>query len=149
MKTEHGNHVVTTLALSVLKTHAAIWRVGEVIASELGISAARWQVLASLARTNGPMTVPQLARDLDVTRQGAQKQVDQLALQGLVVLEDNPAHQRSSQVRLTSAGKRMNDRALRRWCRVATRMAKSYSVTQLREFDAMLRSMAAMLDASK
>ncbi len=148
MKNEHRNRAVTQLVLAVLKTNAAVWRAGEAISAEVGLSASRWQVLASLARGGAWLTVPELARDLDLTRQGTQKQVDLLVQQGFVALEDNPQHRRSVRVRLTSSGRRMNDRALRRWARVSTRLLPAKSVTQLRELDGLLRTLTDELDAA-
>jgi hypothetical protein len=55
---------------------------------------------------HGPLTVPQIARMRPVSRQRMQKLTDQLIREGLVELIDNPKHQRSKLVRLTSAGER-------------------------------------------
>lgn len=55
---------------------------------------------------HGPLTVPQIARMRPVSRQRMQKLTDQLILEGLVELIDNPKHQRSKLVTLTSAGER-------------------------------------------
>jgi DNA-binding MarR family transcriptional regulator len=55
---------------------------------------------------HGPLTVPQIARMRPVSRQRMQKLTDQLILEGLVELIDNPRHQRSKLVILTTAGER-------------------------------------------
>ena len=54
----------------------------------------------------GPLTVPQIARMRPVSRQRMQKLTDQLIVEGLVELIDNPSHLRSKLVKLTSAGDR-------------------------------------------
>jgi DNA-binding MarR family transcriptional regulator len=56
---------------------------------------------------HGPLTVPQIARMRPVSRQRMQKLTDQLIVEGLVELIDNPKHQRSKLVKLTSAGVRV------------------------------------------
>jgi len=62
-----------------------------------------WRFLDSLA-TDGPQTVPNLARARSVSRQRIQKLADELAADGLLEFTDNPAHRRSKLVRLTPAG---------------------------------------------
>ena len=61
-------------------------------------------ILHDLAQ-HGPQTVPQLARARNVSRQHIQTQVNRLATDGQLEFVDNPAHQRSSLVRISSAGK--------------------------------------------
>jgi DNA-binding MarR family transcriptional regulator len=77
--------------------------VGDALHADLGITASMRAVLESLAR-GGAQTVPQMARARPVTRQHIQAIVDQLLDAGLVVLQPNPAHKRSSLVALTKAG---------------------------------------------
>jgi len=67
------------------------------------LSAGRRGVLRDLHR-RGPQTVPQLARARPVSRQHIQSLVNDLEEDGYVELIDNPAHQRSRLVRLTTAG---------------------------------------------
>lgn len=54
---------------------------------------------------NGAMPVPQIARELFITRQGVQAVVDEARALGLVELQDNPAHRRSRLVVLTEQGR--------------------------------------------
>ena len=76
-------------------------------------SAARRGVMRSLARL-GPRTVPQLAAERPVSRQHIQVIVNALEADGLVELIENPAHRRSSLVRLTRRGeKRLSEMAER------------------------------------
>ena len=53
----------------------------------------------------GPQTVPDLGRELLVTRQGVQKVVDDGVRLGHLELRDNPAHARSRLVALTDRGR--------------------------------------------
>ncbi len=53
----------------------------------------------------GPQTVPELGRELLVTRQGVQKVVDDGVRLGHLELRDNPAHARSRLVGLTRHGR--------------------------------------------
>lgn len=67
-------------------------------------SAGRRGILRSLDRF-GPQTVPQLARARPVSRQRVQVVVDALLKERLIAAEANPAHRRSSLLRLTAKGK--------------------------------------------
>lgn len=57
-----------------------------------------------LLREHGPMTVPQMGRAQALSRQFVQRMVNDAASRGLVESIPNPAHQRSSLIRLTEAG---------------------------------------------
>jgi len=70
-------------------------------------------VLEFLAR-NGPTAVPGIARSRQVTRQHIQALVSDLIELRLVSLDENPAHRRSSLVRLTPQGQKVIERMKRR-----------------------------------
>jgi DNA-binding MarR family transcriptional regulator len=69
-----------------------------------GLSVGVRAVLALLHR-HGPMTVPQMGRAQALSRQFVQRMVHDAAARGLVETAPNPAHRRSSLVRLTDAGR--------------------------------------------
>jgi DNA-binding MarR family transcriptional regulator len=73
---------------------------------DLGVTAAERAVMEFLFR-NTRMTVPEMARAYDVSRQHIQASVNTLLEKELVVLEDNPAHKRSPFVVLSEKGKRL------------------------------------------
>ncbi|MEV6978446.1 MarR family transcriptional regulator [Kitasatospora sp. NPDC093806] len=62
------------------------------------------RAVLDLLRENGPMTVPQMGRAQSLSRQFVQRMVNDAAAGGLVESIPNPAHQRSSLIRLTDAG---------------------------------------------
>jgi len=66
-------------------------------------TAARRSVLEELA-TDGPATVPDMARTRSVSRQAVQGLVDGLIAQGWIERVGNPRHKRSSLLRLTEVG---------------------------------------------
>ena len=70
-----------------------------------GLTVALRAVL-ELVLDRGPMTVPQIARDVGVTRQSVQVLVDAGTARGLVELTDNPQHRRSRFVTVTEHGRR-------------------------------------------
>ncbi|MFJ9899590.1 MarR family winged helix-turn-helix transcriptional regulator [Streptomyces sp. NPDC091280] len=58
-----------------------------------------------LLRQHGPMTVPQMGRALALSRQFLQRMVNEAAAHAWVEVTPNPAHQRSSLIRLTEEGR--------------------------------------------
>lgn len=62
-----------------------------------------WGMLRSL-KLEGPQTVPQIARSRPVPRQSIQKLANEMLEDGLIEIEDNPAHRRSKLLRLTPKG---------------------------------------------
>ncbi|MDQ0994303.1 MarR family winged helix-turn-helix transcriptional regulator [Streptomyces sp. V3I7] len=78
-----------------------------------GVSAGVRAVL-NLLRVHGPLTVPQMARDQAISRQFVQRMVNEAAGHGWVESVPNPAHQRSSLIRLTEGGRTTITRVLGR-----------------------------------
>ncbi|MGW3496514.1 MarR family winged helix-turn-helix transcriptional regulator [Streptomyces sp. NPDC001020] len=68
-----------------------------------GISVGVRAVL-DLLRGHGPLTVPQMGRAQALSRQFVQRMVNDAAARGLVESIPNPAHKRSSLIRLTDDG---------------------------------------------
>lgn len=62
------------------------------------------RAVLDLLRLNGPMTVPQMGRAQALSRQFVQRMVNEAAQRGFVAAAPNPAHRRSSLIRLTEAG---------------------------------------------
>ncbi len=92
------------LVADVVEAAGAIRRLGDAMASEVGQTQARWQVLSVLSE--GDWTVSRAARRLGITRQSVQRVVDLLLDEGLLAAERNPDHARSSLIRLTPEGER-------------------------------------------
>jgi DNA-binding MarR family transcriptional regulator len=122
---------LTRLVLGIFRTNGELLDAGDAFTAPLGLSSARFQVLGAVALSAEPLSVPAVARAMGLTRQGVQKQVDQLAAQGLVVLEANPAHRRSPWVRLTPAGRKTFGMANRRWRRLAAGLVAPHSLGSL------------------
>ncbi|MFF0307111.1 MarR family winged helix-turn-helix transcriptional regulator [Streptosporangium sp. NPDC004379] len=62
------------------------------------------RAVLNLLHRNGPMTVPQMGRAQALSRQFVQRMVNDAAALRLVESIPNPAHQRSSLIRLTDDG---------------------------------------------
>jgi DNA-binding MarR family transcriptional regulator len=76
---------------------------GEALARPAGQTLARWLVLETIQ--DRPATVAQIARSLQLARQGVQRLADLLVRDGLAAYEDNPAHRRAKLLRITPAGR--------------------------------------------
>ncbi|MER6418601.1 MarR family transcriptional regulator [Streptomyces sp. NPDC001137] len=63
------------------------------------------RAVLDLLRQHEPMTVPQMGRILALSRQFVQRMVNDAAEQGWVEAIPNPAHQRSSLIRITDEGR--------------------------------------------
>ncbi|MFD7496272.1 MarR family winged helix-turn-helix transcriptional regulator [Streptomyces sp. NPDC059832] len=72
------------------------------------------RAVLDLLREHGPMTVPQMGRAQALSRQFVQRMVNDAAARRLVETIPNPAHQRSSLVRLTESGRAAITAALTR-----------------------------------
>jgi DNA-binding MarR family transcriptional regulator len=95
---------LTSLILEVFRLNGALISAGDDLVSDLGLTSARWQVLGAIALAPAAETVARLARSMGLHRQGVQRIVNELAAEGIVVLEDNPHHRRAKLVRLTKTG---------------------------------------------
>ena len=91
----------------------------------------------------GPMTVPQAARLLDVTRQAAQRLVTDLHDAGHIRLTANPRHQRSQLIEITPQGAHAFASLRAEEMRRLSALAPELSDTEL---EAAQRVMSALLE---
>ena len=94
---------VPLLVADVFHLAGLFRRQGEEIARLAGRTQAEWQTLSAIS--DGPRTVPQIARRLGLTRQSVQRTTDHLEAESLVRFVANPDHKKSTLVELTAAGR--------------------------------------------
>lgn len=140
--TDDAVALIVAIAAAFHKMSAAGRRVGAVAPGGGGT----WGLLRSLA-TQGPQTVPALARARPVARQRIQTVVDGLAAEGLVVLTDNPRHKRSRLVALTPAGAAAFAAMDQRVREIGAELTADFDPTELATTIGTLRAFAARLDA--
>ncbi|MFE6176307.1 MarR family winged helix-turn-helix transcriptional regulator [Streptomyces sp. NPDC056464] len=101
------------LIADVLEAAGALRRLGERTADAEGLTQARWQVLS--VASEDPLTIPQAARRLGVSRQNIQRVANDLVALGLAAYTANPDHRGSPLLTLTPRGReslaRVTDRA--------------------------------------
>lgn len=80
-------------------------RSSDLLAREIGQTAARWHLMSAL--TDGPRSVSGAARRLGLARQSVQRVANELVRGGLVRSEPDPDDARAPRLRLTEVGRRV------------------------------------------
>jgi|TARA_B110000263_G_C15152538_1_gene438576 DNA-binding MarR family transcriptional regulator len=93
------------LALSVFRLNGFLVAEGDAMTHNLGLTSARWKVIAVIALSNAGMTVPGIARVLGQSRQAVQRITDVMVEDGLLEYMPNPRHKRSGLVILSARGR--------------------------------------------
>jgi DNA-binding MarR family transcriptional regulator len=91
------------LFLMIFRLHGQLLQHGDAVTAPLGLSSARWQVLGALR--DGPRSVPQVARQMGLSRQAVQRTMGGLEEKALVVAQRNPDHRTSPLFGLTDRGR--------------------------------------------
>ena len=139
------NATFADFALTLFRAHNALLANAE-RALPQGLTVARWQVLKVLSRFGGAASVPTIARELALSRQAVQKQVDQLIEQQLLTFRDNPENKRSPLVALTGEGYLVLASAVRRWFAVARRVSERVGSADRERVRELLEQLVATLD---
>jgi DNA-binding MarR family transcriptional regulator len=95
----------TQVILSMFRANGLLLAAGDLLAADEGLTSARWQVLGAITLAQRPLTVPQIARRMGLTRQSVHATVKRLVRDGLVELAPNADHHRSPLVCPTEPGR--------------------------------------------
>lgn len=106
MRTHQGN-LLTDVILAVFQANGRLLSSGDALVAPLGLTSARWQVLGAVGLSDRPLSAPQIASAMGVTRQGAQKQLHRMVTEDLLESVPNPAHRRSPLYALTEHGQQV------------------------------------------
>jgi DNA-binding MarR family transcriptional regulator len=106
----------------------------------LGITAADRAILEFLY-PDKVLTVPQLAKRYNVSRQHVQVTVNPLLESGLIKQQPNPAHKRSSHIVLTTAGRKLFDKVRKADQRAIEALFADVSTTGQRQTRATLTTL--------
>jgi DNA-binding MarR family transcriptional regulator len=137
----------TQVILSIFRTNGLLLAAGDLLTADQGLTSARWQVLGAIALAGQPLTVPQIARRMGLTRQSVHATIRRLVNDGLVELRPNSDHRRSQLVNLTQrglTGYSAADRRQARWVnRLAEGIGRSDLETTVRVLDELVRRLEA------
>src|SRR5712671_2686254 len=104
-RTAEGD-AATAVVLEIFRVNGLLLAAGNRLAARERLTPARWQVLGAVALAGRPLTVPQIARRMGLTRQAVQASVNRLLGEGLAEGGENPDHRRSPLIRMTELGSR-------------------------------------------
>ncbi|MEN4769877.1 MarR family winged helix-turn-helix transcriptional regulator [Duffyella gerundensis] len=122
---------LTEVVLNVFRLNGALTEWGDRFVLPDGLTSTRWRMLGAVALVKRPLTAPQIALMMGVTRQGAQKQLNLLVDSGLMATQGNPLHKRSPLYALTANGQSIYNTVNARWQQQANHMAAGFSTAEL------------------
>jgi DNA-binding MarR family transcriptional regulator len=125
------SRLISETVVAIFQANGKMLEWGDAFTAPFGLTSARWQILGAIALAGQKQTAPQIAEQMGVSRQGAQKQLNLLADDGLVEKLANPFHQRSPQYRLTKKGSSLFHRVNQAWQTFATKTGKAFSAQDL------------------
>ena len=125
------------LTVEIFRINGALLAAGNRLSRDLRLTSARWQVLGALQ--NGPLTIPQIARNVGSTRQSVRRLIEVLARQGRVETVSNPHHRKSDLVRLTDSGMKAFSKLKQRQRNWHPRIMAGVNPSALRQATTLLR----------
>lgn len=140
---------VTRLVLAVFRAHQALVSEGDRRVARIGLNSARWKVLGAIALGGPALTAPEIGRRMGLSRQGAQKQLDGLAADGLVQRRDNPAHRRAPLYALTAAGRRSYARAAAVWSDWAANLGRDAPARSWNDAAAAVEQLVSRIETAR
>ncbi|NIB38372.1 MarR family transcriptional regulator [Pseudomaricurvus alkylphenolicus] len=140
-----GGAAFTDIVLEIFRLNGRIIAAGDELVGELGLTSARWQVMGA-AEGEEPLTVSQIARKMGLKRQSVQRIVDVLVNEGLLVLIDNPSHQRAKLVKLSVKGKNLLKKVEKLQCEWANSIAAGLDTKELKCAHDVIRELRVRLE---
>ena len=130
---------LTEIIVEAFRLNGRLLDSGDTMTKDLGLSSARWQVLAAI--DGEPLTVAEIARRMGLRRQSVQRTVNSLRSSGFVSLLANPNHRRAKLIEMTETGYHALEEVYRRQCSWVNELAIGISSEDL---DRTLKTMAAV-----
>jgi len=138
---------LTDIMLTVFRVNGRLLEKGDQLVAPLGLTSSRWQVLGAVAMADTPLSAPQVAEAMGVTRQGAQKQLDKLQEEGLLEQLSNPRHERSPLFALTNKGRKAMDATMSLQDAWASSLSAGLALQDLRNALETLNTFYDLLDS--
>lgn len=147
LRTPQGE-AATQLILAIFRTNGLLLAAGDLLSADEGLTSARWQVLGAVALAQQPLTVPQIARRMGLTRQSVHTTVNRFIRDGLVELLPNADHQRSPLVGVTELGEAKFRAMQRRQAVWVDRLAEGLGRSDLETTARVLGELSRRLEAN-
>ena len=147
-RTAEGD-AATAVVLEIFRVGGLLLADGNRLAAAEGLTAARWKVLGAVALAGRPLTVPQIARRMGLTRQAVQESVNRLLAEALVEARDNLDHRRSPLVGLTELGSQKYAAVDQRQARWINELSAGLKTTDLAAAARVLRDLGDTLESSQ
>lgn len=137
MQTEISRLISETV-VALFQANGKMLEWGDAFTAPFGLTSARWQILGAIALAGQKQTAPQIAEQMGVSRQGAQKQLNLLVEDGLIEKLPNPSHQRSPHYYLTEKGRALFEQVNLAW---QAHTAKSGEALSAQDLETTLRTL--------
>ena len=147
-RTAEGD-AATAVVLEIFRVNGLVLADGNRLAVAEGLTAARWQVLGAVALAGRPLTVPQIARRMGLTRQAVQESVNRLLAEALVEARGNLDHRRSPLIGLTELGSQKYTAIDQRQSRWINQLAAGLQITDLAAAARVLRDLGDRLESNQ
>jgi len=108
----------------------------------------KWNVMTILEHA-GPQTVPQIARSRKLSRQSIQNTVNLLHQEGYAEFIENPAHKKSSLVRLTDRGEALADEMNRREKELVSKIRIDIKPEEMLKAAQVMQSLKSFFESSQ
>jgi len=147
-RTAQGD-AATEVVLENFRVNGLLLADGNRLALAEGLTAARWQVLGAVALAGRPLTVPQIARRMGLTRQAVQESVNRLLAGALVEARGNLDHRRSPLIGLTALGSQKYSAVDQRQARWINELAAGLKTADLAAAARALRELGDRLERNQ
>jgi len=138
---------ITDIMVMIFRLNGRLLDRGDELVESLNITSARWQLLGAAHLANRPLTAPQIAESMGVSRQGAQKQLDKMAAEGFFESQVNPHHARSPLYSLTLKGRQTIAQAMHRQTLWSSHLARGWNLDCLTQTLSSLETLYVQLDS--
>lgn len=138
--------IFSELIIEIFRLNRKVLDAGDQLTQNVGLSSARWQVLGVVE--HGPVTVPNVAREMGLTRQAIQQIADILVSEGFINYQENPHHRRAKLLVITSKGRSALDEVQRRHAIWANEITCHLSLDGLAQTLENLKTISQFIDGS-
>jgi DNA-binding MarR family transcriptional regulator len=139
----------TNVILATFRANGLFVSAGDRLGAAEGLTSARWQVLGAIALENRPLTVPQIARRMGLTRQSVHVTTKALIDAGLLELVPNADHRRSPLVTMTELGRTACDAVDRVQARWVNELVDGIARSDLEKAARVLEELSRRLESAR